>query len=108
MWWNADATKYCHYGKIVNTTTGAVTHTVPLGTNSGDAGFDPVDPNVFYYLTGSSIHKVLLNANGTTSDSVFLTVSGTINSMGSSHNWISADGRLIAISYGSEPSVHVF
>lgn len=108
MWWNADATKYYHRGQILDTSTGAVTHTVPTGDPNFDAGFDPVNPNVVYYIQGATIHRVVLGAAGARTDAVWLTVPSSIHSQGGSENWLSADGRILAVSYGSEPAVHVF
>src|SRR6476661_2000357 len=84
--WNADATKYLHGGMVVDTVTGQVTHTVPRGAYTGDSSFDPINPNLYYYSSGSAIHRVTLNANGTTSDAVFYSASGTIDSLGQSMN----------------------
>lgn len=108
MWWNADATKYYHYGTIVNTATGATTHTVSRGDHSSDAGFDPIDPNAVYYISGSTIHKVILGANGAKTDTVWFTAPSTLNELGGSENWLSADGRLLVVSYGAEPAIHVY
>jgi hypothetical protein len=108
MLWNADATKYFHYGKVVDTATGAVTHTIPYGVFSWDTGFDPVDPNVFYYFQGATIHKVVLGPDGTHTDAVWLTAPATIHSVGGSVNWMDGQGRYFIVSYGAEPSVRVF
>jgi len=108
MWWNADGTKFAHGGQIVNTATGQQTHTVPRGSITGDAGFDPVDPNVYYYYSGSTIRKVVLNSGGTTTESTFFTASASLQSLGSSVNWWSADGKLFLVKFGSEPSIKVY
>ena len=50
----------------------------------------------------------MLGAAGAKTDAVWLTVPAAINSLGGSENWISADGRLITVSYGGNPAVHVF
>lgn len=107
-WWNADGTLYYHSGKLLDAVTGALRYTVPVGAFSYDAGFDPVDPKVVYYVSGSAVHKVTLGAGTAISDTVWLTVPSAIKSQGGSMNWISADGGLIAVAYGTEPSVHVF
>ena len=102
MNFNADGTKYKHGGKIVDTTTGAVTHTVNRGAPwDGDSGFDAVDPNVYYYLINSGLRKVVLNANGTTTESPFYTCpSGSQNGLGTSVNWMDAQGELFIASCG--------
>jgi hypothetical protein len=108
MYWNADATRYYHRGKIVDTTTGAVTHTVPTGDPNYDAGFDPIDPNVCFYWSGSTIHKVTLGANGAKTDVVYVTLPSASHPLGGSMNWLDASGRLLLVSYGSEPSLRVY
>src|SRR5437867_6120278 len=74
MWWNADETRYFHRGTIINLVTNTVEYTgIPLGSFMYDTGFDPVDPNAFYYYSGSSIHKVTLQQGGTWTHSVYFT-----------------------------------
>lgn len=76
MWWNADETRYLHrnpngtafadYLAVIDVATGRVTHNgIPIGSLPGDEGFDPVDPNALYYHSGSTLHKVTLNTDGT-------------------------------------------
>jgi len=118
MHWNADGTRYLHrvcctsdYWKVIDTTTGQVTHTnVPDGALSPDGGFDPVNPNVLYYITGSQIHKVTLQSGGTWTDVVYFTAPGgaAIKSLGGTINWLDASGRYMVVRYGAEPSVHVY
>src|SRR3989442_10473784 len=118
MHWNADGTRYLHrvcctsdYWKVIDTTTGQVTHTnVPDGALSADGGFDPVDPNALYYMTGSQIHKVTLQSGGTWTDVVYFTAPGgaAIKSLGGTINWLDASGRYMVVRYGAEPSVHVY
>ncbi len=125
MWWSADETRYLHRtnsvpGKadnwdVINAATGAVTHTgVPFGSFAADGGFDPVDPNVLYYLIDNrgdgrgEIHKVTLNAGGTWTDVVYFTAPGILGELGGSINWLDAAGRYMLVRYGAEPSVHVY
>jgi len=105
MLWNADATKFNHGPQIINILTGAVTHTVSRGGITGDAGFDPVDPNVYYYYSGSTIKKVVLGANGAKTESTFYTASGSIDSLGQSVNWMSSDGRFFIVATGGSVKV---
>jgi hypothetical protein len=121
MWWNADETRYLHrnpngtgfedYLAVINVATGQVTHNgIPIGTLPGDEGFDPVNPNVVYYHSGSSLHQVTLNSNGTWTDSVYLTAPGgqTLLGLGGTINWLDASGRYMVVRYGPEPSVHLY
>jgi hypothetical protein len=105
MCFNADATKYAHGGNIVSTATGLITHTVPRGSFTGDAGFDPVDPNVYYYLFGTTIRKVSLGPSGAKSDVTFFTATAAIDSLGQSVNWWSADGSLFLVNFGGSVKV---
>src|SRR2546427_4223042 len=85
MYWNADETRYLHLTKVIEVATGKVTHTgIPLGNSYEDSGFDPMDPNVLYYYSGSNIRKITLNADGTWSDAIYFTAPGgaTIKGLG--------------------------
>lgn len=119
MWWNADGTKYAHRTKngtpwpsfwnMIDSATGKVTHYgVPIGDDAMDSGFDPVDPNVFYKYVGNQIIKIVLNSNGTWTESVYFTAPSTIKSLGGTLNWLDASGRYMIVRYGTEPSVHVY
>src|SRR5438445_9035678 len=119
MWWNADETRYLHRGccandhwDVIEVATGRVTHTgiTGYGGLAADGGFDPVDPNALYYFSGSSIHKVTLNAGGTWSDAIYFTTPGsqTILDNGGTINWMDASGHYMVVRYGPEPSMHVF
>ena len=115
MWWSADGTRYLHRTvpdtwKVIDVATGAVTHSgIENGFFPGDGGFDPVDPDVLYYLSGSAIHQITLNPNGTWTDSVYWTAPGgaAIKGLGGTLNWFDASGRYMLVRYGAEPSVHL-
>ena len=117
MWWNADETRYFHQGKIINLVTNTVEYTgLPLSNelclNSGcnNEGFDPVDPNVYYYHTGATIRKVTLQAGGTWTNTVYFTAPGgaALKDLGSTLNWWDASGRYFLVRYGPEPSVYLY
>src|SRR5580698_9704459 len=94
MWWNADATKYFHYGNVIDTNTGAVLYSgIPLGDRSWDAGFDAVDPNAFYYFSGATIRKVTLGSAGATTDTLYFTAPSTTLNLGGTINWMDGSGR---------------
>jgi hypothetical protein len=98
---NADGTRFAHGSKIINVATCTVTHTVPRGNATGDAGFHPTDPDLWLYNSGSQIKAVRLLAGGQLSESVYYTASGTISSLGQSVNWFSADGAYFIVAVGS-------
>src|SRR5262245_19208515 len=119
MWWSADNARYLHrnpmgtafpdYLAVIDVATGHVTHNgIPIGSAPQDAGFDPIDPNVLYYYSGSSIHKVTLAPTGTWTDSIYFTAPAAIQSLGGTINWLDASGSLMVVRYGPEPSVHVY
>src|SRR5262249_27635773 len=125
MWWSADERRYLHRtngvpGKgdnwdVIDVTTGAVTHTgIPFGYFAFDGGFDPVNPDVLYYLVQSrgdgrgEIPQVTLNTDGTWADVVYFTAPGPIGQLGGSLNWLDVSGRYMLVRYGSEPSVHLY
>src|SRR5437870_8504927 len=108
MWWNADETRYLHFSKVIEVATGRVTHTgIPLGTSSADVGFDPVDSNVLYYLSGNQIRKVTLQAGGTWTDTLYFTAPAPLQTLGGTLNWLDASGRYMLVRYGVEPSVYL-
>src|SRR5262249_13425453 len=105
MWWSADGSRYLHRtndgaGKIdgwdvIDVETGTVTHTgIPFGSFSFDGGFDPVDPDVLYYLVRDrgdghgAIHRVTLGPAGTWRDSVDFTAPGRLDTLGGTLNWL--------------------
>jgi hypothetical protein len=125
MWWNADATRYVHRtgnvaGKVdawdvIDVSTGLVTHTgIPFGSFAEDGGFDPIDPDVLYYLVQNrgdglgEIHRVTLEPNGSWSDTVYFIAPGPLAGLGGSMNWVDAGGRYMLVRYGPEPSVHLY
>src|SRR5262249_20211759 len=100
---------------VIDVATGVVTHTgIPFGSFAYDGGFDPVDPNILYYLIEDrgdgrgEIHAVTLNTGGTWSDTVYFTAPGKLNDLGGSMNWLDASGRYMLVRYGAEPSVHLY
>src|SRR2546428_3789676 len=80
MWWSADETRYLHRSQaggpdrwqVIDVATGSVNQdNIPFGYYAADGGFDPVDPNVLYYVVRANgsghgeIHKVTLSSPGT-------------------------------------------
>ncbi|MFH0920510.1 MAG: T9SS type A sorting domain-containing protein [Fibrobacterota bacterium] len=120
MWWSADGKLYLHrntngtqwadYWAVIEAATGRTTHQgIPIGLAS-DGGFDPVEPDILYYLSGGSIHKITLNPDATWDDSIYFTAPGgaTIGSLGGTLNWLDASGRYMVLRYGAEPSLYLY
>src|SRR5262249_37946316 len=100
---------------VIDVATGTITHTgVPFGSIAADGGFDPVNPDVLYYLVQDrgdrhgEIHQVTLNPGGTWSDVVYFTAPAVLDGLGGSMNWLDATGRFMLVRYGAEPSVYVY
>jgi len=113
MWWNAAGTRYLHrradFWDVIDAATGNITHhAIPIGSYAYDGGFDPVDPNVLYKYSGSTIRKVTLNADGTWTDAVYFTAPAAIKPLGGTLNWFDASGRYMLVRYGGEPSVRLY
>ena len=103
--WNADGTRFMYRSptdyRIIDTTTGAAVRTdVPTGDNgviASDASFDPVDPDAWYYFSGSSLMKYSLSSG---TSSTIKTFSGTLHQVaGGAENWIDRTGRYFLVSY---------
>lgn len=117
MWWNADGTLYLHRSQsggkdrwqVINAATGTVEYdNIPFGSSAADGGFDPVNPNVLYYYSGSNIERVTLEGSGTWATDTYFTAPATIESLGGTLNWFDANGQYLVVRYGPEPSVHVY
>ena len=103
--WNANGTLFMHHTlndrEFIDTTTGAAVRTgVPAGDNgviASDASFDPVDPDAWYYFSGSSLMKYSLSSG---TSSTIKTFSGTLHQVaGGAENWIDRTGRYFLVSY---------
>jgi Big-like domain-containing protein len=108
--WNADGTRFLHWTNtngntvIINTTTGAVVRdstTIPSEVSS-DSSFAPDDPNVLYYVSGSTLRRYLLDTG--TSQAV-RTFGGTLGDLGGSVDWIDRSGRYMLLNIGGNLTV---
>ena len=121
MFWNANDTRYLHiwtdgnsvFFVVIDVATGAVTHSgIPVGMGwlSGNAGFDPIDPNVLYYYETDGIHKVTLGLGGSWMNTLYWTPPGgaQLGNLGGTLNWLDASGRYMLVRYGPEPSVYLY
>src|SRR5437016_355848 len=70
-WWNADGTRFYHRRgasswAIIDTSTGAIVRTgVPSGPD-GFVQFDPVNPDVFYYISGANLRQFSIGTGADT------------------------------------------
>jgi hypothetical protein len=119
MCWSADGRRYVHRtqrvaGKtdawdVIDVATGTVTHSgVPFGGIAADGGFDAVDPDVLWILTGREIRKVTLQEGGRWTVGGYFEAPGELGELGGSINWLDASGRTMLVRWGSEPSVYVY
>jgi hypothetical protein len=92
-------------GRVISTTTGATVWSaaqVPTGSVGFDMAWDAVDPNSYYYYSGSSLIRRNL---ATQSNTTVRTFGGTLQANGGSLNTQSADGRYFTVRYGGTNKV---
>jgi hypothetical protein len=107
--WNANGTRYLHKTTIQKVSDGSIEYSnIPVGARSFDRSFDPVNPDVLYYMSGNTIRKITLGAGGAFTDVVYLDVGTPTLSLGGETDWLDAVGTHMIVRYGSEPSIHVF
>ena len=100
-WWNADGTRFMHRTSAgfvaIDPRSGAVVRRkIPSGRIAADASFDSVDPNAWYYYSGSELRKYDM----TTGDSsVLKKFPGTLETLGASLDWMDRTGRYFLINY---------
>jgi len=119
MCWSSDGRRYLHRtqgvpGKpdawdVIDVRSGIVTHTgIPFGTIAADGGFDAVDADVLYALSGREIRRILLQSCGRWTDQAYFTAPDELRELGGSINWQDRGGRFMLVRYGPEPSVRVY
>jgi hypothetical protein len=95
--WNADGTVYLHNApgsvNLINPSTGATIRTgVPWANDAAEeASFDPVLPDVYYYLDGTANLRQYAVGAGTTS--TLKTFGSTLAAVGGTTDWIDRTGR---------------
>jgi len=97
--WNADGTRIWSRKSgtsvIYDATTGRVVRSGVPGNS--DMSFDPNDPDIFYYFSGSSLRQYNIS---TGQSSTIKTFSGTLGRLGGSVDWIDASGRYMVLKIG--------
>ena len=100
-WWNADSTLFVHRAagayRAINATTGALVSVLPTSSLIYDNSFDPVNPSIWYYFSGSSIRQYNVT---TGADALVKTFPATLESLGGSADWIDRTGRYWLVVYG--------
>ncbi len=100
-WWNADSTLYVHRAagayRAINATTGALVSVLPTSSLVYDNSFDPVNPSIWYYFSGSSIRQYNVT---TGADALVKTFPATLESLGGTADWIDRTGRYWLVVYG--------
>ena len=99
-WWNADSTLFVHRAagayRAINATTGALVSVLPTSSLIYDNSFDPVNPSIWYYFSGSSIRQYNVT---TGADALVKTFPATLESLGGSADWIDRTGRYWLVVY---------
>jgi hypothetical protein len=95
--WNADGTLFMHHlpgcaSDLVDTTTGAVVQAGVPGC--WRASFDPVDPAILYYPSGSALMQVDVT---TGDEQVLKDFGGELMSLGGSVDYIDKSGRYFVV-----------
>jgi cell division septation protein DedD len=96
----AVTTRYHYLGPsthdIIDATTGVAVRTNVPG--NADGSFDPVDPDIWYYFSGSSLRKYSINSG---TNSLVKTFSGTLGDLGGSTDWLDRTGRYAVLKIGT-------
>ena len=107
-WWNADGTRFYHRTAggswaVLDTATGAVVRANVPSSSGGFVQFDPVDPNVYYYISGVNLRQYNI---ATGADTVLKAFPATLQCNGGANNFIDRTGRLFAVLYSG--AVHIW
>ena len=107
-WWNADSTRFYHRTgggswAVLDTATGAVVRANVPSSSGGFVQFDPVDPNVYYYISGVNLRQYNI---ATGADTVLKAFPATLLCNGGANNFIDRTGRLFAVLYSG--AVHIW
>jgi len=102
-WWNADATYFINTfadGTVgaINSTTGAINPLTNGGPARPDASCSPVDPDVFYYFSGTQLKKQLISTGAVSTVKDF---GVAIGNLGGSLDWIDNSDRYMLLNLGA-------
>jgi hypothetical protein len=106
--WNADGTAYLSDSPwgvdVIDPATGTtIRANVPYPYTTTDAvSFDPVNPDIYYYTSGTRLRQYNIRT-GTTS--TVKTFSQTLGGLGQSADWIDRTGRWFALNIGGKIQV---
>jgi hypothetical protein len=101
--WNADGTAYLHdiagAVELIDPRTGALIRAnVPYPyTTTDEVSFDPVNPDVYYYTSGTQLKSYSLSSN---TSSTVNTFGAPLEGVGQSADWIDKTGRYFLLNVG--------
>ena len=94
---------------IIDSSTGAVVcGNLPLsGVQGADSSFDPVDPTIWYYFSGTQLRRYFVTLTSCVPDAnPVKTFSAALGPLGGSVDWIDNSGRYMVLNVGG--TVHVW
>ena len=101
--WNANGTRLAYSQSdsgtlfAIDTTTGAVIRSGLPGYGPSEVNFDPIDPDIWYWGSGSSLMAFHLS---TGTSSTVHTFSGTVGALGGSGDMVDNTGRWFLVNAG--------
>ena len=105
--WSADNRYWFHRRAtgwvIVDAATGAVVRSGVPSSTLGIAQFDPVNPDVYYYISGADLRQYSVSAG---SSSVVKTFPATLGELGGSIDYVDRTGRYFLVNYSG--ALHVW
>jgi len=89
---------------VINSRTGAVLYTgIPTGLAPFEISFDPVDPDVYYFLSGAALVSRKLSTSTNTTVHAF---PATLQSLGGTNDFITSDGRYFVVIWSDAARVY--
>jgi len=105
--WSADNRFWFHRRAtgwvILDATTGAVVRSGVPSSTLGIVQFDPVNPDVYYYISGADLRQYSVSAGAS---SVVKTFPATLGELGGSIDYVDRTGRYFLVNYGG--ALHVW
>ena len=103
-WWNADCTMFIQSHSIINPDTGAVIRSgIPVGLAAYMIQWSPVDPDVYYYVSGANLMQYKVS---TSTSSIVHTFPGTLTHLGGSFDWVDNSGNYFVVGWANNVTVY--